>query len=91
MQNNLSDPSTAPGDPKLTEQIFLEEADLQRCIESLQYIICDLLIENEKLRQYLVAGKFSSFDTGHLRGKHGSICKSKTEDLSCCQPPLACF
>jgi len=83
MQNNRSDPSAVPGDPTLTDQTLLKETDLQRCIESLQRIICDLLIENEKLRQYLVADKFLSFDTGHLRGKHGSLCKPKTEDLSC--------
>jgi hypothetical protein len=53
MQNNRSDPSVVPGDPKLYKQALLKETDLQRCIESLQCIICDLLIENERLRQYL--------------------------------------
>ena len=52
MQNNRSDPSAVPGDPKLTDQTLLKETDLQRCIESLQSIICDLLIENETLRQH---------------------------------------
>ena len=50
MQNNRSEPSAVPGDPKLTEQTLLKETDLQRRIESLQCIICDLLIENEELR-----------------------------------------
>jgi hypothetical protein len=84
MQSNRSDPSIVPGDPKLSEQVLLKETDLQRCIESLQCIICELLIENEKLRQWLVADKFLSFDSGHLRGKHGALYKPKTEDLSCC-------
>jgi DNA-binding NtrC family response regulator len=53
MQNNRSDPSAVPGDPKLTDQTLLKEPDLQRCIEALQCIICDLLIENERLRQHL--------------------------------------
>ena len=56
MQNNRSDPSAVPGDPKLTDQTLLKETDLQRCIESLQWIICDLLSENEKLRQLLARG-----------------------------------
>jgi hypothetical protein len=60
MQNNRSDPPAVPGDSKLTEQILLKETDLQRCIESLQCIICDLLIENEKLRRHLVAEQTSS-------------------------------
>jgi hypothetical protein len=55
MQNNRSDPSAVPGDPKLTEQTLLKETDLQRRIESLQCIICDLLIENEDLRLRLAA------------------------------------
>jgi hypothetical protein len=55
MQNNRSGPPTVPGDPKLSKQALLKETDLQRCIESLQCIICDLLIENERLRQYLAA------------------------------------
>jgi hypothetical protein len=55
MQNNRSDPSAVPENPKLSEQALLKEVDLQRCIQSLQRIICDLLIENERLRQYLVA------------------------------------
>jgi DNA-binding NtrC family response regulator len=53
MQNNRSDPSAVPGDPKLTDQTLLKETDLQQCIEALQCIICDLLIENERLRQHL--------------------------------------
>jgi hypothetical protein len=52
MQNNRSDPSAVPGNPTLTDQALLNETDLQRCIESLQSIICDLLIENERLRQH---------------------------------------
>jgi hypothetical protein len=54
MQNNRSDPSAVPADPKLTDQTLLKEADLRRCIEVLQCLICGLLIENEKLRQRLV-------------------------------------
>jgi hypothetical protein len=56
MQNNRSDSSAMPGDPNLSEQALLEETDLRRCIESLQWIICDLLSENEKLRQLLAGG-----------------------------------
>jgi hypothetical protein len=51
MQNHRSAPSAVPGDPKLTDHTLLKETDLQRCIEALQCIICDLLIENERLRQ----------------------------------------
>ena len=54
MRNNRSDPSPVPGDPKLTDQTLLKEADLQRRTEVLQCIICGLLVENEKLRQRLV-------------------------------------
>jgi len=50
MQNDRLAPSAIPGDRKLTERILLKETDLRRCIESLQSIICDLLIENERLR-----------------------------------------
>lgn len=50
MQNNRSTLSAASGDSKLAEQTLLTETDRQRCIESLQRIICDLLIENERLR-----------------------------------------
>jgi hypothetical protein len=56
MHNNRSDPSAMPGNPNLSERTLLEETDLQRCIESLQWIICDLLSENEKLRQLLAGG-----------------------------------
>ena len=56
MQNNRSDPPAMPGDPNLSERTLLEEPDLRRCIESLQWIICDLLSENEKLRQLLARG-----------------------------------
>jgi hypothetical protein len=55
MQNNRSDPSAVSGVPTLTEPTVLKEADLQRRIESLQSIICDLLAENERLREYLAA------------------------------------
>ena len=55
MQSSRSDPSIMPGAPKLSEQALLKETDLQRCIESLQCIVCDLLIENEELRQHLGA------------------------------------
>jgi predicted nuclease of restriction endonuclease-like (RecB) superfamily len=48
--------------PKLTEQTLLKETDLQRCIESLQPIISDLLIENERLRQH--SGEAHPFPTG---------------------------
>jgi len=57
MQDNRSDPSVAPEDRKLFDQVLLKETDLRRCIESLQWIICDLLIENEKLRQCLATGQ----------------------------------
>jgi len=56
MQSNRSDTPAMPGDPNLSAQALLEEPDLRRCIESLQWIICDLLFENEKLRQ-LLAGE----------------------------------
>lgn len=56
MQNNRSDPSGVPGDANPSERALLTETDLQRCIESLQWIICDLLSENEKLRQLLARG-----------------------------------
>jgi hypothetical protein len=56
MRNNRSDPSAVPGNPNLSERALLEEPDLRRCIESLQWIICDLLSENEKLRQLLAGG-----------------------------------
>jgi hypothetical protein len=82
MHSNRSGSSTVPGDPKLAARTLLTEADLQQRIESLQFIICDLLVQNEKLRQHLVADKFLSFDTGHLREKNGSPCKPRTEDLS---------
>lgn len=61
MQCNRSDPSIVPGDPKLSEQALLKETDLQRCIESLQCAICDLLIENEKLRQCLMRTEVSKW------------------------------
>ncbi len=59
MQSNRSDPPAMAGDPNLSEQSLLDEPDLRRCIESLQWIICDLISENEKLRQ-LMAGRFSN-------------------------------
>jgi hypothetical protein len=55
MQNNRSDLSAVPEDHKLTDQTLLKETDLQRCIECLQHVVCDLLIVNEKLRQRLAA------------------------------------
>lgn len=58
MQSNPSDPCAAPRDPKLSEQALVTETDLQRCIQSLQYIVCDLLIENEKLRRCVATAKF---------------------------------
>jgi hypothetical protein len=57
MQNSRSDSSAMPEDPSLLELTLLEETDLRRCIESLQWIICDLLSENEKLRQLLAGGR----------------------------------
>lgn len=57
MHSNPSDSPTVSRDPNLSEQTLLKEADLQRCIDSLQLIVCDLLIENEKLRQHLVTDK----------------------------------
>jgi hypothetical protein len=59
MHNNRSDPPAMPGNPNLSERTLLEEPDLRRCIESLQWIICDLLSENEKLRQLLAGGSSS--------------------------------
>lgn len=53
MQNSRSDPPVGPAERNLSQRALLEEANLQRCIESLQWIICDLLFENEKLRQLL--------------------------------------
>jgi hypothetical protein len=55
MQNNRSDPSAVRGDPNLSKQALREEADLRRCVESLQCTICELIIENERLRQCLAA------------------------------------
>jgi hypothetical protein len=60
MQSNWSDSLEVPGDPDLSTQALLKEADLRRCIQSLEGIICDLLIENEKLRQSLAAGQIPS-------------------------------
>ena len=57
MESNRSERSIVPGDPNPSEHAILKETDLQRCIECLQSIICDLLVENEKLRQHLDAGK----------------------------------
>ena len=57
MHNHRSDPPAMPGNPNLSERTLLEEPDLRRCIESLQWIICDLLSENEKLRQLLAGGR----------------------------------
>jgi hypothetical protein len=54
MQNDRSNPSAVPEGSKLSEQALLKEADLQGSVEFLQSLICDLLIENEKLRQLLV-------------------------------------
>jgi hypothetical protein len=53
MQNSRSNPSAVSPELNLPERALLEEANLQRCIESLQWIVCDLLSENEKLRQLL--------------------------------------
>jgi hypothetical protein len=77
MQNNRSDPSAVPGDLKPTDRTLLKETDLQRCIESLQRIICDLLIENEKLRQH-----FADFWI------HTNDCEEVAETL---QRGSACF
>ena len=77
MLGSRSDASIVLGGPKQAAQTHPKEGDLQRCVESLQVIICDLLIENEKLRQHLIADKFLSFDTGHLCRKCGSFCKPK--------------
>lgn len=56
MHNDRSDPPAMRGDPNLSEHALLKEPDLRRYIESLQWIICDLLSENEKLRQLLAGG-----------------------------------
>lgn len=58
MQDNRPDPSALHRDSKLSEQTLLKETDLQRCIESLQCMICNLLIENERLRQHMVHGTY---------------------------------
>ena len=55
MLRNRSDPSAVPGELSQAEQALLKEIDLQQYNESLQCIICQLLIENEKLRQRLAA------------------------------------
>jgi hypothetical protein len=60
MQNNRLDSPAVPAGPKLSERTIVEQTDLRRCVESLQWIICDLLSENEKLRQ-LLAGRTSSY------------------------------
>jgi hypothetical protein len=60
MQNNRSDSRAVPAGPNLSERAIVEQTDLRRCVESLQWIICDLLSENEKLRQ-LLAGRTSSY------------------------------
>ena len=67
MESSRSDASIVPRDPKLSEQPFRKETDLRRCIESFQSIICDLLIENEKLRQHVGAEKFLSFQKASAR------------------------
>ena len=59
MQNNRSDSPAVPAGPNPSEWAHMEEIDLRRCIESLQWIICDLLSENEKLRQLLSGGTSS--------------------------------
>jgi hypothetical protein len=56
MQNNQSDSSAVPANTNLFERALVEETDLRQCIESLQWIICDLLFENEKLRRLLAEG-----------------------------------
>jgi hypothetical protein len=55
MQNDRSDPSAVAREPNLSDQALPKETDLRRRIQSLQCIICDLLVENERLRQYLAA------------------------------------
>jgi len=60
MQNNRSDSRAVPAGPNLSKRAIVEQTDLRRCVESLQWIICDLLSENEKLRQ-LLAGRTSSY------------------------------
>ncbi len=55
MENKQSAPSAEPENPKRSDQAILKETDLRRSIESLQSIICGLLIENERLRQCLAA------------------------------------
>ena len=59
MQNNRSDSPAVPAGPNLSERAIVEQTDLRRCVESLQWIICDLLSENEKLRQLLAGGTSS--------------------------------
>jgi hypothetical protein len=59
MQNNRLDPPAVPAGPNLSERAHIEETDLRRCIESLQWIVCDLLSENEKLRRLLAGGTSS--------------------------------
>ena len=69
MEDSRSGPPMVPGDLKPPEQTLLKETDLRRCIESLQRFICDLLIENETLRQRLAAAKSLPFEAAHLGGK----------------------
>jgi hypothetical protein len=59
MENSRSDSQAVPAGPNLSERAIVEETDLRRCIESLQWIICDLLSENEKLRRLLAGGTSS--------------------------------
>jgi hypothetical protein len=54
MQHDQSDSPAMAASPA-----HVGETDLRRCIESLQWIICDLLSENEKLRQLLAEGSSS--------------------------------
>ena len=71
MENKQSDPSAKPRGPNLSERALPEETDLRRCVESLQWIICDLLSENEKLRR-LLAGGASNLDKLKTHAKPSS-------------------
>jgi hypothetical protein len=86
MQIKRSAPSAAPENPKRSEQAILKETDLRRSIESLQSIICGLLIENEKLRQCMAAEQIPMGDPGSGRTM-SQIC-SPVLDRVCADLPL---
>ena len=69
-----------PGDPKVSEPALPKDADLQQCIESLRCIICDLLVENERLRQLLTADKLLPCEQSMRREKTALFANRNPED-----------